>query len=128
MRNILIVDDSVLFRRLLKESLLAKSPSLVISEADNEEEALRIVLATHPDLVFMDVRLPHGNGFELTRLIKDLDIGIRVVILTSYDQPEYRDAAFRHKADHYVSKDSFMPLIHALFSPNPVGGVGGKKE
>jgi two-component system, response regulator YesN len=128
MLNILIVDDNILFRRLLKESLLAQSPSLIVSETDNEEEALRMVLAGHPDLVFMDIHLPKGNGLELTRLIKDLDIGIKVVILTSYDQPEYRDAAFRHKADHYASKDSFMSLIRALLSPNPVGGVDAKKQ
>ncbi len=128
MQKILIVDDNILFRKLLRESLQSQSPSLIISEARDGEEALRMVLTDHPDLIFMDIRLPNGNGLELTRLIKDLNIGIKVVILTSYDQPEYRDAAFRNRADHYASKDSFMSLINGLFSPNSVGGEGVKKS
>jgi DNA-binding NarL/FixJ family response regulator len=74
------------------------------------------VLTFHPDLIFMDVRLPDQNGLELTRLIKRLNTGAKVVILTSYDQPEYRAAAFENKADYYASKDSFMSLIEIIFT------------
>jgi len=120
MQKILIVDDNILFRRLLRETLHFQFPSLTISEAKDVEEALQMVLAFHPDLVFMDIQLPDGNGLKLTRLIKDLNTDVKVVILTSYDQPEYRDAAFRHKADHYCSKDSFMSLISTILSTNRV--------
>jgi len=120
MQKILIVDDNILFRRLLRETLHSQFPSLILSEAKDAEEAMHMVLTFQPDVIFMDIQLPDGNGLKLTRLIKDLITDVKVIILTSYDQPEYRDAAFQHKADHYCSKDSFMSLIDTLFSKNPM--------
>jgi CheY-like chemotaxis protein len=119
MQKVLIVDDNSIFRRLVKERLLSRFPSLAILEAKDGEEALKTVRTSRPDLIFMDIHLPDRNGLELTRLIKDLYANVEVVILTSYDQPEYRNAAFQHKADHYVSKDSFMSLIDILFPTSP---------
>ena len=94
MQKILIVDDSTLFRITLKETLLSRFPSLTISEAEDGEEALRTIPAFLPDLIFMDIRLPNENGLELTRKIKGLYPHIKVVILTSYDLPEYQETAF----------------------------------
>ena len=121
MEKILIVDDSTLFRKTLRESLHSRFPSLIISEAQDGEEALRTIPTFFPDLIFMDIQLPNGYGLKLTRLIKELYPGIKVVILTSYDLPEYRNAAFHHKADHYAPKDLFMPLMNLILSEGPIG-------
>ena len=59
-----------------------------------------------PDLVFMDIKLPDANGVGLTKDIKLERAGVVVVILSSYDLPEYRQAAFRAGADCFISKDS----------------------
>jgi len=120
MQKILIVDDNALFRKLLRESLYSQFPSLIIDEAKNGKEALEQVLTFHPDLIFMDIRLPDGNGLEVTRLIKEQNPDVSVVILTNYDLVEYRDAAFHVKADHFVLKDSFVSLIGIISSKNPV--------
>ena len=98
----------------------SRFPSLIIYEAKDGKEAFEQVLTFHPDLIFMDIRLPDGNGLEVTRQIKELNPGVEVVILTNYDQVEYRDAAFNNKVDHFASKDSFMSLIGIIFSKNPV--------
>jgi DNA-binding NarL/FixJ family response regulator len=116
MKKILIVDDNTLFRKTLKECLLTQIPSLIILEAKDGEEALRTISTFLPDLIFMDIMLPKRNGLELTELIKRQYPDIRVVILTSYDLPEYRDAALHSKADHYAPKDSFMPLVDLIFA------------
>jgi DNA-binding NarL/FixJ family response regulator len=120
-QKILIVDDSSLFRKTLRESIHSRFPSLIVLEAQDGEEALRTIPTFLPDLIFMDIQLPNGNGLELTRLIKGLYPDIKIVILTSYDLPEYRDAAFQHKADHYAPKDLFMPLMNLILSENPTG-------
>jgi len=60
--------------------------------------------SANPDLIFMDIRLPGRNGLELTRLIKEVDSTVEVVILTSYDIPEYRDAAFQSGASQFFTK------------------------
>jgi DNA-binding NarL/FixJ family response regulator len=54
----------------------------------------------------MDIGLPGQNGLELTRKIKTLYPDIIIIILTSFDAPEYRDAATRFHADHFFVKDS----------------------
>jgi DNA-binding NarL/FixJ family response regulator len=54
----------------------------------------------------MDIKLPGENGLELTAKIKAIYPNITVIILTSYDTPEYREAAIQAKANHFLSKGS----------------------
>jgi CheY-like chemotaxis protein len=103
--KVLIVEDSFLFRQLLKETLHDRFPSIGIYEATDGEEALRKVEAFLPDLIFMDIRLPGGNGLDLTKRIKALHPNIIVVIITAYDMPEYREVS-RQYADYFFSKGS----------------------
>ncbi len=67
MKQILIVEDNAAFRRLLKQILSLRFPSMDIEEASNGSEALRKIGTINPDLVFMDIRLPGANGLDLTR-------------------------------------------------------------
>jgi len=103
--KILIVEDSILFRQLLKQTLHDRFPSIGIYEAMDGEEALRKVEAFLPDLVFMDIRIPGGNGLDLTKRIKALHPNIIVIILTAYDLPEYRELSKQY-ADYFFSKGS----------------------
>jgi CheY-like chemotaxis protein len=121
MQKILVVDDNSLFRKALSENIRSQFPSFIVLEAASEQEALQTIPTFLPDLIFMDIRLPDGNGLELTRKIKGLYPGIKVVLLTSYDLPEYQEAAFRYKADHWASKDSFMRLLNLILSEVPGG-------
>jgi DNA-binding NarL/FixJ family response regulator len=70
--------------------------------------------ASSPDTIFMDLRLPGANGLELTQKIKAQSPDTVVVIITNYDLPEYREAAFQSGADHFLSKDSFLKLINSI--------------
>jgi DNA-binding NarL/FixJ family response regulator len=119
MQKILIVDDSTLFRKVFRETLHSRFPSLMILEAKDGKEALEAILTWFPDVIFMDINLDNENGLELTRLIKGQFPEIKVIILTSYDLPEYRKEAIRYKADHYVPKDSFMSVVNVIFSRVP---------
>ena len=102
----LLVEDNAPFRMILKDNLQSEFPSMDISEAGDGTEALEIIRSSPPNLVFMDVRLPGQNGLELTRMIKTDYPHITVIVLTSYDLPEYREAAARYKADYFFSKGS----------------------
>jgi DNA-binding NarL/FixJ family response regulator len=102
----LIVEDSAIFRKLLKETLHSRFPSMEIFEASEGEEALQIINANPPDLIFMDIRLPGESGLELTSKVKDRYPDVVVIIMTSYDTPEYREAAVQAKANYFLSKGS----------------------
>lgn len=104
--KVLIVEDSALFRESFTSSLLDRFPAVEFHGAGDGEEALQKVEMVHPNLIFMDIRLPGESGLELTRKIKTSHPDILIIILTSYDLPEYREAATRYRADYFFSKGS----------------------
>ena len=118
--KILIVEDSTLFRQLFKERLHDRFPSIEIYEAVDGREALQKIETLHPNLIFMDIRLPGENGLELTQKVKARYPNTIVIILTSYDLPEYREASSQY-ADYFLSKDASTPqniftLVGSIFS------------
>ncbi|MGZ3806195.1 MAG: response regulator transcription factor [Pseudobdellovibrionaceae bacterium] len=106
--KVLIVEDSTLFRQLLKETLHDRFPSIEIYEAIDAQEALLQVETFRPNLIFMDIRLPGENGLELTKKVKARYPNTIVIILTGYDSPEYREFSSQY-ADYFFSKDSSTP-------------------
>ena len=95
-----------------------------VDEAGDGREAMFYALSRHFDIVFMDVRLPQGNGLDLTKAIKILSADTVVCVITSYDILEYREAAFHNGADHYMVKgdsseadivDLVESLLHTHF-------------
>lgn len=105
----LIVEDNATFRKMFKEILCKRFPLMTVEEAINGPEALEKVKAFLPELVFMDIRLPGESGLELTKRIKRTHPEIRVVILTDYNLPEYREAALDSGADDFVVKGTLNP-------------------
>ena len=114
MKRVLIVEDNAFFLQFFRETLHSRFPSLEISEAADGEEAMQKIKAFQPEAIFMDVRLPGESGLELTKKIKAQYPDIIVVIVTNYDLPEYRKAAYESRADHFISKDSFLKIINSI--------------
>ncbi|MDT3708195.1 MAG: response regulator [Thiobacillus sp.] len=104
MINVLIAEDNAAYRRSLHQMLAKRSPFMHIAESADGVDALHQALGRHYDLIFMDVRLPHGNGLDLTRAIKGVFASSIVCVITIQDLPEYRDAALRNGADHLIVK------------------------
>jgi len=117
----LIIEDNTTFRHLLRNILCDSFSSMIIEEAGTGREALEKVEHFVPDLVFMDISLPEGNGLQLTKEIKTSHPGIVVVIFTNYDIPEYRDAAIRFGAKYFIAKSSWtseqiIELVESILS------------
>ena len=102
----LIIEDNATFRQSLREILCNKFPSMLIEEAANGKEALQKIGDIPPDIIFMDIKLPDESGLNLTKKIKTTYPRIIIIILTSYNIPEYRDAARQYGATHFLSKSS----------------------
>jgi DNA-binding NarL/FixJ family response regulator len=66
-----------------------------------------------PNIIFMDIQLPGGDGLEFIKEIKQVYTDIVIVILTTNKSPEHHQQAFQNGADHYISKrdDSCMEEI-----------------
>ncbi len=120
----LIVEDNATFREMIKEILYSHFPAMKIEEEPDGSKLFSKMDAFHPDIVFMDVRLPGENGLELTKKIKVIHPDVTVVILTSYDLPEYRQAALQSRADHFISKDTpasdFLALVESICPPSQI--------
>lgn len=94
-----IVDDERLARVELKRLLAAHAEIEVVSEAANINEAERVIEATHPDLIFLDVQMPGGSGFDL---LERLDWLPNVIFTTAFDA--YALKAFEVNALDYLQK------------------------
>jgi two-component system response regulator YesN len=121
MFRILIVEDSFLFRKLLKETLQSQFPAMEIIEATDGKEALEKIDFSNPHLIFMDIELRGQNGFELTKRIKTQYPQTIIIILTSHDLLEYREAANQNSADYFLSKGSatkaeILALVDSILS------------
>lgn len=104
MINVLIAEDNAAYRQTLHQMLAGRFPFMQVTETADGPDALHQALARHFDLIFMDIRLPQGNGLDLTRAIKAVFADVIICVITSHNLPEYRDAALRNGADRFLVK------------------------
>ncbi len=104
--KVMLVEDDEGFRCSLARFITSRFPSIAIAEAGDGAEAMEKVEGFSPNLIFMDIYLPGQSGLELTRRIKTLHPNIHIVMLTSYDFPEYREVARASGAYRFLSKGS----------------------
>ena len=108
----LIADDERLLREQLRARLAEVWPDLeIVGEAKNGAEAVQLTEEQHPDLVFLDIRMPGMTGIEAARAIAQLPtdddtgdgwLGCEIVFITAYDQ--YAIEAFEQGVVDYVLK------------------------
>jgi len=123
MLKTLIVEDNATFRRSLNELLCTRFPSITIEEAVDGEEAIQKIDASVPDLIFMDIKLPGESGLHVTKRVKSKYPKMIIIVLTYYDSPEHREAAFRCGANHFLAKGTSIEEIVEL-----VQSIESKKD
>lgn len=102
--RIVIVDDNPEYRYLLKQFIERGTTFLVVGEASNGEEAIRLVDELRPDAVVMDIMMPVVNGVEATRAIKKHHPGVGVIALTHSIDQSHADEMFAAGVDGYFLK------------------------
>jgi DNA-binding NarL/FixJ family response regulator len=106
MIRVLIVDD----QRVVREGLtlvLGLLPDVdVVGTASDGAEAVALAGNLRPDVVLMDLRMPRCDGVEATRLLRDREPGIKVVVLTTYSDDRSVLDALRAGARGYLTKDA----------------------
>ena len=107
MAQILIVDDEAHIRLLLEQTLEdLEDEGVELTMAENGAEALEIIRAERPDLVFLDVMMPKMSGFDVCRAVKEdpaLD-GVYIALLTAKGQESEKNTGLDAGADIYLTK------------------------
>ena len=104
--RVMVVDDHPVFRDGLR-AVLAYAPGFeVTGEATTGEEAVEAAARQQPDVVVMDLHLPGINGVEATRRIVEAQPGVRVLVLSMFEDDASVVAALRAGAGGYVLKES----------------------
>ncbi len=104
-RRTLIVDDSALARRAIR-NILERSPQFtVIAEASDGREAIDRARTLVPDLVLMDLKMPHLGGLEAIQMIKEEFPSMQVVVLSVSDDPQDLFEAIKRGAQGYLIKN-----------------------
>lgn len=126
MISVLIVDDIMILRQGLKAILSQDEEINVVGLAANGLDAFEQCRILKPDVVLMDMRMPEYDGPFGTRKIKEIYPGIKVLILTTFDDTKTVDAAITSGADGYILKEmddeKIIQAVKTVFSGISVFG------
>jgi DNA-binding NarL/FixJ family response regulator len=114
--EIVIADDSSLLRERIKSLLNGLKEELVIYEAENGMEALKLIKDKKPDLAILDIRMPEMNGIEVLKNIRELKMKTKICILTNYPYPQYKNKSFEAGADYFLSKTEEFEEINIIIN------------
>ena len=112
MLTAIIIDDETNSRNALRQKITKHCNNvMIIADCENGEEGIEKIETQKPDIIFLDIEMPHTNGFEL--LEKLPEINFELIFTTSYDQ--YAIKAIRFSALDYLLKPiSIKELQHAV--------------
>jgi DNA-binding response OmpR family regulator len=124
--RVLIIEDD----RKMSDALVSgiRSAGYEVAAASSAEEGFFLAHSTQPDLLLLDLTLPHRNGLDVLRQIRKEGMDIRVLVLTSHNTVEDRVEGLRTGADDYLGKPFSFPellarmdaLLRRFLPPTPV--------
>jgi two-component system response regulator YesN len=117
MPKIMIVDNNLTYRQMLADSLNTDISSSVISLAASRTDLIDQFRRFAPDIVLIDVQSTGTACFRLTEKFKAHHLALRVIWITSYDEPEYLQKARGSGVDYCLSKNAINPkgIIDIIF-------------
>ncbi len=104
--SILIADDHPLFRKGLRQAILEYPGVSVVEEASDGEEALRKIQELRPTIAVLDISMPKKSGFDVAKVVVELQWPVHLIFLTMHSDEEVFNAAMDLGVHGYVLKDS----------------------
>jgi two-component system response regulator NreC len=120
--RLLLADDHAVVRNGLRV-LLEKEGFQVSAEACDGQEAVRLAATVHPDIAVLDISMPMLNGLDAARELKKNEEGIKIILLTRHDEPQYVTEALRAGVKGYVLKNQAATDLVAAIQQVGRGGV-----
>ena len=115
MIRVITVDDHPVVRRGLKQIIAAEQDMQVVGEAENAQEAIRVIRETACDAVVLDITLPDASGLDVLSQLKSEHPTLPVLIMSIHEEELYALRVLRAGASGYLMKDSIPEeLIKAI--------------
>src|SRR3982074_1274347 len=102
--RVLLVEDSKVLTERLTEAIRQIPQVELIGTADTEATAVASAKRDSVDVIILDLHLKQGTGFGVMRALATAQLKPRIIVLTNYDLPEYKNAAMALGATHFLDK------------------------
>ncbi len=104
--KVAIADDHKIFRKGVILSMRTYPNIKFVQEADNGDELLDGIVENQPDVILMDLRMPHKDGIETTKIIHKLYPNIKILVLTMYEDERFVSHLMENGANGYLLKST----------------------
>ncbi len=122
--KVLLADDHAIVRGGTRMIIDNEPDMVVVADASNGEELLRLARQIHFDIALIDVNMPDINGLQVARQLKESQPAARILILTGYNNPAYLQASQEIGVDGFMLKDcspmQFVTSIRMLMMGHQV--------
>ncbi|WP_264524640.1 response regulator transcription factor [Flavobacterium sp. N502536] len=118
--RVVLADNHVFVRDGIKSLLENEVNIEVVGEATDGIDTLEAVAASEPDLLILDIRMPHLTGIEVVEKLRSENNKVKIIILTTHESEEYVLGALKAGAEGYLLKDSskeeFLKALHTVLN------------
>jgi DNA-binding NarL/FixJ family response regulator len=112
--KVLIVDDSKIVCKGLQQMLINIADVEIVGQAHNAQDAITSISESNPNVVILDIRLPGLSGIDVLKDIRAKKLSTRVIMLTNYPYPQYREKCDAMGADYFFDKVTEIEEIPKL--------------
>ncbi len=116
--RVVLADDHFFVRDGIKSLLESEKNIVVVGEATDGLEALETVTTTNPDLLIVDIRMPHHTGIEVVEKLRNQNNPVKIIVLSMHESEEYVLKSIKAGADGYLlkgsSKEEFLKALHTV--------------
>ncbi len=114
--RIVLADDHVLVRHWIRKIIVNNPELQVAGEVGDGLELLEFLKKSRPDMILLDISMPHLGGIDATRIIKENYPGIKVLILTMHKNKAYLEEALSAGAEGYLLKEEADLELHSAIA------------
>jgi len=116
--RVVLADDHVFVRDGIKSLLENEANIEVVGEAIDGADALEVVAQNKPDLLIVDIRMPHLTGIEVVEKLRGENNNVKIIMLSMHESEEYVLKSIKAGADGYLlkgsSKEEFLKALHTV--------------
>jgi DNA-binding NarL/FixJ family response regulator len=109
--RVLIAEDHPAVRAGIRSLLETASDIVIVGEAGNGRDALRLAREICPDILLLDIEMPGLTGVEVSRRLQAIDSPVRILVLSAYDDREYIHGMLASGAAGYLTKEEAPELL-----------------